>query len=99
MRPLSIALSTDSGMKPQQSRAAANSWTPMKASNDLPRQALVNKVMKGKNLPSNSLIGAGLDPTKSASTIRSTKHSKSESYQLQTVTRLIHTGSCLDGAC
>lgn len=99
MRSASVALSTDSGIKPQQSRAAANAWTPMKASNDLPRQALVNKVMKGKELPSNSLIGAGLDPTKAASSIRSTKNSKSESCQLQTVTRLIHTGSCLDDAC
>lgn len=79
---MSNALSIDSGIKPQQSRAAANAWTPMKASNDLPRQALVNKVMKGKELPSNSLIGAGLDPTKSASTPRSIKHSKSEYCQL-----------------
>lgn len=50
----------------------------MKASNDLPRQALVNKLMKGKELPSNSLIGAGLDPTKSALTLRSAKHSRSK---------------------
>ena len=42
----------------------------MKASNDLPRQALLNKMMKGKELPSNSLIAAGLDPTKPASTPR-----------------------------
>lgn len=78
----SSALKTDSDTKPQQSRVAANTWTPMKASNDLSRQALVNKLMKGKELPSNSLIAAGLDPTKSTLTPRNVRHPKSESYQL-----------------
>lgn len=50
--------------------SVAASWTPMKASNDLPRQALENKLMRGKQLPPNSLIAAGLDPTISASTPR-----------------------------
>ena len=98
--PLSNALGTDPGIQPQQSRAVANAWTPMKASNDLPRQALVNKVMKGKELPSNSLIGAGLDPTKSAPTPRSIKHFKSEFYQL--LCRLLqglHRASYVTCAC
>jgi len=45
-------------------------WTPMKASADLPHQALVDKVTKGKQLLPNSLIGAGLDPARLASTPR-----------------------------
>lgn len=42
----------------------------MKASAYLPHQALVDKVTKGKQLLPNSLIGAGLDPARLASTPR-----------------------------
>ena len=49
---------------------SGKAWTPMKASADLSRQALQSKLTPGKQLPANSLIGAGLDPTTSGSTPR-----------------------------
>ncbi len=58
-----------SGQSARQDSTAAY-WTPMKASADLPHQALVDKVTKGKQLLPNSLIGAGLDPARLASTPR-----------------------------
>lgn len=86
--PASIAINADLDTNPKQTGSAAQSWTPMKASNDLPRQALVNKLMKGKELPINSLIAAGLDPTKSASTPRS---SNPKSLQSKLVDVLVDT--------
>ena len=82
--PGSNAFSFGSDSTPKQHNAAAKSWTPMKAPNDLPHQALLNKMMKGKELPSNSLIAAGLDPTKPASTPRTStiKTPSSEAQQL-----------------
>ncbi|DBA96104.1 TPA: hypothetical protein ACH3X1_001599 [Trebouxia sp. C0004] len=58
-----------SGQSARQDGTAAY-WTPMKASADLPHQALVDKVTKGKQLLPNSLIGAGLDPARLAKTPR-----------------------------
>ena len=67
----------------------------MKASNDLSRQALVNKLMKGKELPANSLLAAGMDPTMTASTPRSVRHFQSESapavHDVSSVSCLVST--------
>ena len=68
---LNDGLTNTSGFAPSpKPGSAAKSWTPMKASIDLTRQALENKLTKGKQLPANSLIAAGLDPTKPGSTPR-----------------------------
>lgn len=76
--------STDDSESGQSSRqgAVAASWTPMRATADLSRQALANKLMKGKQLPPNSLIAAGLDPTRSAASPRpqSIRRFKGQSY-------------------
>lgn len=63
------ASESGSGQSARQGSAAV-SWTPMKASADLPHSALVDKLTKGKQLTQNSLIGAGLDPSRLAGTPR-----------------------------
>lgn len=68
----------------------------MKAPHDLPRQALVNKLMKGKELPKNSLLAAGLDPTMSGPTPRSARQFQRESFHLLCMSWSQAAGLCAD---
>ncbi|KAA6423688.1 MAG: hypothetical protein FRX49_06259 [Trebouxia sp. A1-2] len=70
--PIAASMDASGSVSGQSARqdGTATYWTPMKASADLPHQALVDKVTRGKQLLPNSLIGAGLDPVRPASTPR-----------------------------